>query len=254
MIRSIQRELCKVGSLKVSLFVFLSKDDRPGQQFRQQKPLRKYIGVTGMYVGFNFTPFILLDYTMSSGVYEKDHKMFLPVTNVPKLVRLFRNTLKAISDPQKHLYYIDGDTRRLSMYRVPDDEMKNYINTEYALAGSHIIRTVPTLVKDYQENLYEGATIYFDRTTNSVDLSHDEIFSLQYVLSSTDFFSLSQAMLASLGTMLDPAITKELDIETYKSADYMQRADLQRAQAQINQPVVQGGNNVFSGLKEVVPK
>ena len=250
MIKTILRELCRVGQLRIQIMLFLTSTDSYNTQFKPKKSFKRFIGQSGVSLTYDFPTFIVLDYTMSTGVFVKDNKMFIPLHQVPKLCRLFRKTIKVIDDPNGKIYYWDADHgNKLCMYNIPAEQLKGLINIEYGFSGNHIIKTTPTIVRDYQDNLYEGAAIYFDRHENRVDLSTDELYAVYYILERTDFITLGQALVNSLSVWANPAITKHIDIETVRSSDLRQRDDLNRAN--IEQPSSQGVTNVFGGLKTI---
>lgn len=248
MIKGIIRDICRVGQLRVQIMLFLTSQDSYNTQYKPRKSFKRFIGQSGVTLTYDLPTFIVLDYTMSTGVFVKDNKMFIPLHQVPKICRLLRKTIKVVDDPNGRIYYWDADHgNKLCMYNMSNEQLKGLINAEYGFSGNHVIKTVPTIVKDYQDNLYEGAAISFDRNDNTVYVSTDELYALYHILDRTDFVTLGQTMINGLSVWANQSITKHLDIDTMRSGDIKQRNDLNRSQ--IEQPKSQGMNNVFGGLK-----
>ena len=244
MIKTIIRDICKLNQLKISVMVFLTSSDYATKQYKPRKSFKKFIGQNSVTLTYDLPTFIVLDYTLCTGTFNKDHKIFIPLPQVAKLMKFINKTVKVVEDPDNTIYYWDADhNNRLSMYMV---DLEKLSNTLYGIAGGHIIKSTPTIVHDYQENLYEGATIYFDRSEVSVNLTYDELYTLQYILCRTDFVTLGQSMLNSTNIWTDKIITKHLDIETTTSGDLRQRRDLNAKE--IAQPTTNYGGSVFSEL------
>ena len=251
MIKCIVRDICRIGILHIGVMIFLSQrgSDAEYQKFRPRKSFRRFIG-QGVSLTYEFPTFLVLDYSMSSGTFVKEHKMFLPIHQINKVLTFLQKTIKIVDDPQGRIYYWDADHgNTLSMYHMSSDELNRLIVIESGFAGNHRLQSYPTIVKDYQENLYEGAVISFDRVETSVQLSYDELRSLLYILSRTDFVVLSQTMINTTKIWTDQVITKHLDIETSKSGDYRQKNDLAIAESKTEQPKPMFGGSVFNGLK-----
>ena len=250
MITTITREICKVGILRINVMVFLSKHDNGEYaKFKPRKSFKRFIGQQGVSLTYDFPTFLMFDYTMCSGSFVKEHKMFIPIPQVTKVISFLKKTLAVVDDPEGRLYYLDADNgNKLSMYHLSAEDIKRVVITESGFSGNHRLRSYPTIVKDYQENLYEGSVICFDRRENTVQLAYDELRALLYILSKTDFVTLSQSMVNSTLIWTDREITKHLDIETVKSTDYRQKLDLNESAEKREQPKPMYGNNVFSGL------
>ena len=176
--------------------------------------------------------------------------MFLPMSQTVKIIRFIKRTIRVVEDPDGKIYYWDADRRnQLAMYQIPADEMNKLLVNEFGLAGNHALQSYPTIVKDYQDNLYEGAVIRFDRSENSIQLAYDELLYLYYILSKTDYIILTQEMINSTMIWTNKEITKHLDIETTKASDIKQRNDINRQQEGANQPSNSLPGNVFGELK-----
>ena len=247
MIKVITRDICKLNQLKLSVMIFLTSSDYTTKQYKPRKSFKKFIGQGGVSLTYDLPTFVVLDYTMCTGTFNKEHKIFVPLQQLARLIKFVNKTVKVVEDPNNNIYYWDADhNNRLSMYVIHKEDLEKITNTLYSIAGGHIIRSIPTIVHDYQENLYEGATIYFDRTEISVNLTYDELYTLQYILYRTDFVTLGQEMLNSTNIWTDKMITKHLDIETTTSSDIRQRRDLNNGT--IEQPTSNYGGSVFNEL------
>lgn len=253
MIKTICRDLGRIGQLGLQVLIFMTQGEITNPSYQKYKPrkaFKRFIGQGGTSLTYDFPTFIVLDYTMSSGTYVKDHKMFIPIIQVIKLITFLANTIRVVEDPKGELYYWDADHgNALSMYHLPADKMNEKIITLQGLAGNHNIQSYPTIVIDYQDNRYEGAIIHFDRTENQISLSYDELRMVHYILSRTDFVTLSQAMVNTSSLWTNVGITKHLDIETTKAGDWRQSQDLSRST--INQPTTNMPVNVFQELKTI---
>jgi len=252
MIKTIFREIVRCGVLHIGVMLFLtnSKTAADYQKYKPRKAFKRFIGRDGVSLAYDFPTFLVIDYTMASGTFVKEHKMFLPIPQVIKVIDFIKKTIRIIEDPDGKIYYWDADhNNQLAMYHLSAEDMNKLVVTEYGLSGNHVLQSNPTIVKDYQDNLYEGAVIRFDRTENSVMLSYDELRSLYYILSKTDFITLSQEMLNSTKLWTDKGITKHLDIDTTRAIDISQRNDLNRANEIVNQPTNSMPTNVFGELK-----
>ena len=252
MINAIYREIVRCGILHIGVMLFLvnNKTAADYQKYKPRKAFRRFIGRNGVSLTYDFPTFIVLDYSMATGTFVKENKMFLPIQQVVKIIEFVKKTIRVVEDPDGKIYYWDADhNNQLAMYHLSADDMNKLIVSEYGLSGNHVLQSYPTIVKDYQDNLYEGAVIRFDRTENSVMLSYDELRALHYVLAKTDFITLSQAMLNSTKLWTDKGITKHLDIDTNKATDAMQRNDLNRSIEVQNQPATNMPVNVFGELK-----
>lgn len=247
MIKTIIRDICKLGQLKLSVMVFLTSSEIGTSQYKPRKSFKKFIGQNGVTLTYDFPTFVVFDYTMCTGTYNKDQKIFVPIQQVAKVLKFINKTIKIVDDDDNNIYYWDADhNNRLSMYVIRHEDLDKITTTIRGIAGGHVIRSIPTIVHDYQENLYEGATIYFDRTEISVDLTYDELYTLQYILYRTDFVLLSQEMVNSTNIWTDKVITKHLDIDTTTSGDIRQRKDL--SNSSINQPNINYRGSVFNEL------
>lgn len=251
MINTLYREICKVGSLKIGVLMFLKQTSSAEYtKYKPSKTFKRYICQSGdVALTYAFPTFIVIDYTMASGTYIKDHKLFIMVNQIFKLERFLKRTLRIVEDPENKLYYLDADRgNRLCMYSITKETMKTLITREGGFSGNHILQSYPTIVTDYQDKMYEGVTICIDRRDNTVNLSTDELSSLYYIISRTDFITLGQAMLNSTLIWTDKAITKHLDIDTSRSADYRQKTDISAEEVRREQPATQMGINPFANL------
>lgn len=251
MINTIYREICKIGTLRIGTILFLkSMSNLDYTKYKPSKAFKRYIGQSGeVALTYNFPTFIVIDYTMSSGTFMKDHKLFIALGQLAKLERFLRRTMKVVEDPNGSIFYLDADRgNKLCMYNLSSEDLKKVIIREGGFSGTHVLQSYPTIVTDYQENSYEGVTICIDRKENTVNLSYDELSALYYVVSKTDFVNLGQAMINGLSVWANTAITKHLDIDSARSTDYRQKNDISAEQERREQPTPQLGNNVFSNL------
>jgi len=244
-------ELGRFGQIKLSFFVmFIGQEPNPAAGAKpQKKPIR--LNVTkNQYLSYrySFVPYIQLDFNpMSSEEWRKEQTVSIPGHHIGSLLAFLKKTLVLIEDTDNKIFYYDRDKNNtLSIY--------GEYNTGKVLiqkvVGSHIAGSLPTIVVDYQDRLYEGATIIFDKRSRSADIAHDELENLVYVLSHTDFYNLAMGLFTSITPWGDRNITKLLDIGIWQDSMTREKKDLRAYSMSQRQPTNSGMTPIFGELKE----
>ena len=241
-------ELGRFGQIKMNFFVmFIGSEPMPGKP--SKKPIR--LNVTrNQYLSYrySFVPFIQLDFNIGSqDEWRKDQTISIPGYHIGSLLHFLKKTLRLIEDPENKIFYYDKDKNdALSIY--------GEYNTGKILikkvVGSHIAGSLPTIVVDYQERLYEGATIIFDKRERSADIAHDELENLVYVLDHTDFYGMAVGLFNSITPWGDKNVTKLLDVGIWQDSMTQEKKDLRAYSMSQRQPTNSGVKTIFGELKE----
>ena len=203
MIKSIGRILGSYGDITLKIFIMLGQIGNQGNYKYKQKPsFKKWVAYGNMEsITYDFSTFLQLDYNPrfnSTIAYDKNKRFNFHVHQAWKLNSFLAKTLSVIEKHGDNIYYFDSDrSNELSMFNLSPEQIEEYSIEAYGFLGNHCIKSIPAIVTDYQENKYEGYRLFFDRSTNFVDLSYDELHSLAYVINRTDFISLSQSIVNS---------------------------------------------------------
>lgn len=222
------RVLGQFGPITLKIFVFLIDNSTNTLPKYKKKYFRKWVSPGNLAsVMYEFVSFLQLDYNGPRETYNKDHRMSFPIFQAWKLIRVLDEAIDLIDKRGNEIFYIDKDNGdELNMFHVSEDLANEFIKSAFGFTGNHNIQIAPQVVVDYQDNKYEGVRIYFDRTERYVDLSYDEVSSLKYILSKTDFVNLSQEIVNSTLLWSSTKATRELDMVTEYSTETRERVDL----------------------------
>ena len=246
MIKLFAKHISTIGQIKITYLVFAKKDNSQNSQYKKPNPIRKWVSYGSMAsISYEFTGFLKIDFSK-----ENINIINLPTHQIGRLVSLFKSTLKVIETKGDKIWYLDK-TGTPGLYTTTDKDkyiadfgliLKGLIKNQYIIA-------IPTLVKDYQEILYEG---YSFRLNNNIsfDLTTDEIKDVFYILSKTDFITLGQILINSAILWKD----ETLDTEINFNSDYVSSEDFKKHQEEkklLNtQPKSTLGSNIFYGLMQ----
>ena len=244
MIKLFAKHIANIGQIKITYLVFAKKDTQFNSQYKKPNPIRKWVTYGNMAsISYEFAGFLKIDF-----VKDNINIINLPTHQIGRLVSLFKSVIRIIETKGNKIWYQDKSGIP-GLYTTTD---KNTYLAEFGAILKGLIRNqyiiaIPTLVKDYQDILYEG---YEFRLNNncSFELTTDEIKDVIYILARTDFITLGQTIVNSAILWKD----ETLDFETNFNSDFVSSEEFKRYQDQKklvdNQPKSSLGNNIFAGL------
>ena len=246
-------EFGRFGQVALKMFVSFYAPDlsTEGVKKKVRKPIRLNVTKSKFLAyKYNIMPWVQLDFNpINATTWSKDQSCTLAGFQVGSLIKFLNKTLSMIEDPKNEIFYYDKDRNdKLSIYG-------NYNSGKPVIkkvVGSHIMGSLPTIVEDYQDNLYEGAAIIIDKKERRFDITHTELEHLCYVVEKTDFYNMALSLFISTVPWGDKNVTKLLDIGIWQDTDSMERKDMteySRTQRFVEQqPPNSGMKNVFKDL------
>ena len=108
----------------------------------------------------------------------------------PVIVKALKHFIKEVFYEREDVFFVrEGKTE---LYSVTED----MITRVYNAGDKNNMLLEPVVITDQSDGTtYEGCRLYLNSSTNSVDLTVDQIESLYYTLSKIDIFMYSQALL-----------------------------------------------------------
>ena len=186
--KSINRTIATIAGMKISFTVFLHDDEK--------KLIKEYVkntpnGNKECSIYMDFYPIVNIALPQTFGSYDRQQNCVLTYKTKGLFVRGLTRALKTFE--RDDVFYMDSG--KLSMYSLTND-MKTLI---YNVGDKNRILIHPVIVEDKDGNSYEGSRIFFNRTSNFIELSYDELYSLRDIISDINFFLYSQALINYVG-------------------------------------------------------
>ena len=211
MIKSIQRIIHKIGPVTLKLLLMIHDPIKPGEipKFRK-RPFRRFIQTyTNMEsITYDFTSLLILDFNYPNE-FGKERLFTIFICQIWKLVQALEDGLHILE--RDDIFYIDETTRQKKMYK---DALSHYV-TKNGFPGDRRILVQPTLLVDSEERIIEGMRICVDNINNFFEMTEDDLRSLIYILTHTDFISLGQTMVSSSLLWASKTMITDLGLESF---------------------------------------
>ena len=248
MLKSVSKVISQFAEFSVKLIVAASKS---GQE-SGSKPLsrRHYISIwdnnNQLYVNFSYVSYFQIDYNKFGQTYDRNKRFIIHISQIPKLMRAL-NKMKYLLDTEfDNIYQEDGK----SLYMDPDHK---YTIIENGFMGNVSIMIRPSLINNINnDTIYQAIEFNINNTNNTFSMTMDEFLALIYIISKTDFYTMSDVIMKSALLVSKSGNYYDINYTTAQETSGYVRNDFNsQMMNRINNSIPQQSmRNIFNGLKE----
>lgn len=193
--KKVGRTIFKINDLigKISIGLFSSEGQSAGidiYEFNNDKN-----------INLQYYPLLILDIT-SKMQWCRKRSIIL---NNKTIIHFIRGLKKLINLFKNDIYYYNSE-KKLCLGALDDSYYIRLLN----LGDNNIVEMYPVIIEDRDFVQYEGARIVFNDVENYVELSYDELISLEDIMKKIDLFTYSQ-LLINFALLLDKKVLGDIE-------------------------------------------
>lgn len=153
------------------------------------------------YLSLSYFAMVILEINDKNISWDRKARIIMTQKNQYQIISGIKKAIDTIY--KEGMYYYDNGTLCLS--KITENDIVRIYNA----GDSNKIVIVPNIVSDADTNQYEGVRIFVNDSTNSVDLTIDELETLYYNLSKIDLFLYSQGLINFYVSYLEKGVIIE---------------------------------------------